>query len=181
MLSFDNILKTNFERALLYLVGIAKSELKAQGHRLTGNLERSLQYEVEKKLNTITGKIYIAEYGVILDKGVKPSRIPYSKGSGAKTSEYIAGLTRFFELRGLDFKEAKGAAFATAYKQKIAREGMPTRNSYTFSSNGRRLDWSRQVTNQGNINDALKLLNLALWVRSVVENAITPQSITTNR
>ena len=48
----------------------------------------------------------------------------------------VAEARMFFEKRGLQGREAIGAAFATARVQK--REGMPTVGSYRFSSNGQR-------------------------------------------
>lgn len=114
-----------------------KKELRGQGHYLTGAAEGSLTVTLDEAKD----KAGIAGEGVfyigILNDGVKANRIPYGGiGNGAKTSKYIQGLIRFWRLRGLGEKEAVRAAFATAKKHK--REGMPTRGSYAFSSNGRR-------------------------------------------
>ncbi len=177
-MNFQNIISNNFERLLLFLIKAAKYELEQQGHRLTGNLEKSLQYTIEGDLNKLVGKIWVADYGVVIDKGVARSRIPYNQGSGARTSMYIDGLKKFFRLRGLGAKEAERAAFATAKKQK--KEGMPTRGSYAFSNNGKRLNWSRQVGTAENINESLKLLNLAFVMQTIVSNAIGVQNVTVN-
>ena len=113
-----------------------RKELQTQGHTLTGKLERSIVSRV-----VVTGDATVVEgvaldYAGILDAGTSPGRIPYREGSGAKTSKYIDGLFNFFKLRGLDDKEAKSAAFATAKVQK--REGMSTVASHRFSKNGAR-------------------------------------------
>jgi len=173
MIDLTDFIKKNFNDMLLFLVGIAREEIKAQGHTLTGKLERSLRTDISISLGTFSGKVMVEDYGVIIDKGVKYNKIPYRRGSGAKTSKYIEALTKYFQQRGLDFKKAKGAAFATAYKQKIAREGMPTRNSYTFSSNGRRTQWIRRTTLKSNINQSLKILKLALFAQNAVQTAVT--------
>jgi hypothetical protein len=173
MIDLTDFIKKNFNDMLLFLVGIAKKELQEQGHTLTGKLEKSLRVEISISLNSFVGKVYVSDYGIILDKGVKANKIPYRKGSGAKTSKYIEALTKYFQLRGLDFKKAKGAAFATAHKQKIEREGMPTRNSYRFASNGRRTGWIKRVTMKSNINQSLKILKLALFAKNAIETAVT--------
>jgi hypothetical protein len=49
-------------------------------------------------------------------------------------------------LRGLGSREALSAAFATAKKHK--REGMPSRGSYAFSSNGRRTGFVKNTLEQ---------------------------------
>jgi hypothetical protein len=69
--------------------------------------------------------------------GVTAARIPYTPGSGRKTSKYIDGLINYVKLRmGKSDKEAKGIAFAIASRHK--KEGMPTKASAKFSSTGKR-------------------------------------------
>lgn len=112
-------------------------EIAAQGHHLTGGLERSIKGSViiAGSANILTGTM--AFYGGILNAGVTADRIPYSDTpTGAKTSKYIEGLKAFWMLKGLSEKEATSAAFATAKKQK--KEGMPTAGSYLFSETGQR-------------------------------------------
>ena len=121
------------------------AELQAQGHRLTGALEKSIQYEVKVEGDTITAVMTALDYGLVMEFGVPANRIPYGKGGGG-TSKYIQGLVRFFTLRGLGSREALSAAFATAKKHK--REGMPSRGSYAFSSNGRRTGFVKNTLEQ---------------------------------
>lgn len=133
-------LRITMEEISAYTIRYLKEELEQQGHKLTGNLENSLEAIV-----TDTGKMWTSEvmweaYGGAVNNGVKADRIPYSPGSGAKHSKYIAGLIRFVELRRMapaGSKEAVRIAFAIARKHK--QEGMPTRGSYRFSQNGRRM------------------------------------------
>ena len=121
------------------------AELRAQGHRLTGALEDSISFDVQTDGNTITAVMTALDYGLVMEFGVSASRIPYGGGSGG-TSKYIQGLVRFFTLRGLGSREALSAAFATAKKHK--REGMPTRGSFAFSSNGRRTGFVQNTLEQ---------------------------------
>lgn len=127
-----------------------QTELQRQGHRLTGSLERSLQYEITRQGNQVVAVMTANDYGVYVEFGVPASRIPYGgkrRGSGGGSkSKYIQGLVRFFELRGVRGEEALRAAFATARKHK--REGIPTRSSYAFSENGRRTGFVRATLDQ---------------------------------
>lgn len=109
-------------------------ELIAQGHRHTGALIESMEGRVHGIKGGIEIVIKANKYAIYLDKGVRASRIPYRRGSGKKKSDYIKGLIAYFEKKGV--ADPKGAAFATARKQK--EEGMPTRNSYKYSRNGKR-------------------------------------------
>lgn len=139
------------------------AELQAQGHRLTGALEKSIAYEIRQSPGRITAVMTAADYGLIIEFGVPANRIPYGGRTGrGGVSKYIQGLVRFFELRGLSGREALGAAFATATKHK--REGMPSRGSYAFSSNGRRTGFVRNTLQQylpeltRNLNDDAQMI-----------------------
>jgi hypothetical protein len=122
------------------LIQAFKEELTAQGHHLTGALEGSIKgtIKIDRRGDaTLTGTAF--SYGHILDAGVSPDRIPYGGGGGGGTSKYIQGLISYFMLRGLDLREAKRAAFATANAHK--QHGMPTAGSYAYSKNGQRLNF----------------------------------------
>jgi len=136
-------------------------ELKDQGHINNGSLANSMSYEVNIVAGSIIAEMYALDYAIILDTGVKPSRIPYRRGSGAGTSNYIKGLIDYFRSKGFGEDEAKGFSFATANVQK--REGMPTRNSFEYSSNGRRT---------GFIDATLDSINLEERVNSVIEGTL---------
>ncbi len=114
-----------------------KKELESQGHVNTGKLRDSIRREVERFPNLIQLTVFMADYGFAIDGGIKPSNIPYSenRGNGGR-SAYIEGLKDYFISKGLQEKEALGAAFGTANKHKL--EGMPTKASFRFSSNGKR-------------------------------------------
>lgn len=112
-------------------------ELKSQGHYLTGGLERSIQGEINQLPNGAVLEGNMADYGFIVNAGTMPKKIPYQENSGAKSSKYISGLASYFrERKNLQEKQALQAAFATAKVQK--KEGMPTRNSYSYAKNNER-------------------------------------------
>lgn len=136
------------KRSAEHLIDMMKEELEDQGHNLTGFLSDSIVYKVTEIPDGFKASIYVQDYGIPLNTGVKANRIPYMRGSGAGKSKYIEGLTQFALLRHLasNLREAKQVAFAIANKHK--KEGMPTRDSYVFSANGRRKDWINVVAEQ---------------------------------
>jgi hypothetical protein len=112
-----------------YLELDLKEELRAQGHFLTGALERS----IKSKQTTSGGKSVIdieaLEYADDLLEGVAPEHIDQAD---------IAGLTIYAQKRFvLSGKAAVKAAVAIARKH--AQEGNPTQNSYNYSATGERL------------------------------------------
>jgi len=115
-----------------------RAELVAQGHSLSGNLEKSIDYEIESGADGVTGTMFFEDYGIFVEVGVSAQNIPYDPTGPARggTSQYIQGLISFWEQRGLTGREAISAAFATAKVH--AREGMPTRASGRFSETGER-------------------------------------------
>jgi hypothetical protein len=104
------------------------SELRDQGHHLTGALERSITgaFRVIEKSKETELNGYALEYAQDLETG-QPSngKLPT-----------VAELTKYFILRGLSSNEATQAAILTARKQ--AKEGMPTKASSRFSKTGER-------------------------------------------
>lgn len=130
------------ERALLEQVArlaleAVAIEWKRQGHHLTGKAVQELETRIMEQGDTVKIDGYVLDYMATLNTGVPASRIPYSPGSGARSSQYIAGLVDYVQKRmGKSGREAQSIAFAIASRQK--REGMPTKNSAKFSSTGKR-------------------------------------------
>ncbi|MEK0324448.1 MAG: hypothetical protein QQN63_01985 [Nitrosopumilus sp.] len=120
-------------------------EIVAQGHDLTGKLKNDVSEQIKRDGSGFTLDIFMQEYAPFVDKGVKASRIPYRRGSGAKSSKYISGLIDFIRKRGLATgdKEVKNIAFAIANNHK--RYGMPTRSSKRFSRTGKRLEFVQEA------------------------------------
>jgi hypothetical protein len=113
----------------------------AQGHQMTGKAISTMEMETEQTIERLSLSGYMLQYAVILNSGVKAANIPYSRGSGAKTSKYIDGLIDYVKKRMniSNEQKAKSIAFAIATEQK--KFGMPTTGSFKFSSTGKRTDW----------------------------------------
>ena len=110
---------------------------RAQGHELTGAAVRDMETRIVQTAKGYRIDGYLNDYMAYLNTGIPASRIPYTRGSGARTSQYIAGLQRYAKMRmGVSDKEALRIAFAIASKHK--REGMPTRASARYSRTGKR-------------------------------------------
>jgi hypothetical protein len=118
---------------------------EAQGHNMTGKVIDELEWVVEEETDRIVVELWMLGYGVIIDRGVKASNIPFSgTGQEGGKSKYIEGLTRYAEKRmSLPRREALSVAFAIAYTHK--KEGLPSRGSYRFSSTGKRKEWATDV------------------------------------
>lgn len=130
-------------------VRLTREEIDIQGHNSSGRLIASIDEMVHSLFTGYGIDICGEDYGLILNEGVAPNKIPYTRGSGNRTSKYISGLIDYFKQKGLSEKEARGAAFGTAQKHK--KEGLPTRASSRFSRNGKR---------KGFIEDAIKKLDV---------------------
>ena len=95
-----------------------------QGRSLTGALVNSIDYSVNATVTSAFIEFTLLDYGMILNYGVPANRIPFSPGSGAKSSKYIDGLKMYAKLRfNANDKEAERIAFAIARKHK--KFGMP--------------------------------------------------------
>jgi hypothetical protein len=118
-------------------------------------LSKSVTYKVTDIPDGVVISFLMNSYGLPLNNGVIPSRIPFGRPTGAKVSKYIQGLIRFAKLRfRVTEKEAKGIAFAIARKQ--VKEGMPTNGSYRFTKTGKRTEFIQEAI----IKEVPKLLDL---------------------
>lgn len=109
-----------------------KTELRLQGHYLTGQLERSITSDLAEDGKGVTLDVVAADYINQLETGLLPDEIVFNDA-------YTSGILRYVELR---FKVAGKEAIAIANKiiAAHAREGMPTRGSYKFSETGKRTE-----------------------------------------
>jgi len=111
-------------------------ELIRQGHKLTGSLIKSFELQIDKQAEATTYAFLMNNYGLSLEYGIKPERIPYTIGGQRRggTSKYIQGLIKFAQLKfRADKRRAKQIAFAIANKHK--REGYPLTKKIGFISN----------------------------------------------
>lgn len=137
-------IKQNFKEAVEILVDKAKMEILQQGHKASGKLIESLVPEFTlSDLRRLVAYIWVEDYGLIVDQGVKAARVPYSGRSQAPggRSAYIEGLLNWARIvkPGLADKERLSFVFAVAATHK--KEGIPSRGSFSFSQNGRRKNW----------------------------------------
>ena len=102
------------------------AELNRQNHKLTGALEASFEKKIRKELGKVALDFIMNDYGLALNDGIKPSRIPYTPPPpkrGGK-SKYIQGLIRWARIKfRYSIKRATSVAFAVARKHK--QKGYP--------------------------------------------------------
>ena len=136
-----------------------------QGRSLTGALVNSIDYSVNATVNSAFVEFTLLDYGMILNYGVTADRIPYSPGSGAKSSKYIDGLKLYAKLRfNANDKEAERIAFAIARKHK--KFGMPLDGKIGAVQNG--LDDSKDEV-EALISEALTQVINVLFLGSFAE------------
>jgi len=128
-----------------YLVSKLRRELIDQGHRLTGELIRSLEYRVRESGKTMIVEFLANEYGEKLNTGIPASQIPRYPSIGylRLVRELTAYVERRMGLRGGLAKNVAGRIVRA-----WGREGMPTRASYRFSKNNRRTGWVDVILKQ---------------------------------
>ena len=138
------------------------SEWEAQGHKMSGRVVKEIEFKTKQTANTLILSGFMYPYANIIAAGTKPSKIPFSGGSKrgqgkGGTSLYIAALQNYVKNRMSisDEKKSLSIAFAIAKTQK--EEGMPTLNSYRYSSSGKRLDWVQEAfkNNEDKITEAI--------------------------
>lgn len=143
-----------------------RNELEAQGHKMTGDLYNSIKYEVKAETSKVLIEYSLYDYGMVQNYGIKPENIKIGKG-------LIDGLTKFVEKRiGKSGKEATSIAFAIANKMK--KEGMPTKNAFKYTKNGRRTNF----IGEGIKEATPKVIETINKVFSEVVNMIMVQAFT---
>ena len=136
-----------------------------QGRSLTGALVNSIDYSVNATVTSAFVEFTLLDYGMILNYGVPANRIPYSPGSGAKSSKYIDGLKMYAKLRfNANDKEAERIAFAIARKHK--KFGMPLDKKTGAVEKG--LEESKEEVEEL-INEALTQVINVLFLSSFAE------------
>jgi hypothetical protein len=142
-----------------------KQAFVMQGRTLTGALVNSIDYSVNATVNSAFVEFTLLDYGMILNYGVPANRIPYSPGSGAKSSKYIDGLKMYAKLRfNANDKEAERIAFAIARKHK--KFGMPLDKKTGAVEKG--LEESKEEVEEL-INEALTQVINVLFLSSFAE------------
>lgn len=152
------MLQPTLDRIAALLEAELREELEAQGHVATGNLLKSVEVTGQIFGDGGVINVYYEDYGNPVDTGVSAGNIPFSPGSGAKSSRYIQGLMQWVEvIKGfaVGSRENKAMAFAVAHTHK--KGGMPSRGSFQFSSNGRRTGWAERTieNSRGKISELI--------------------------
>jgi hypothetical protein len=138
----NDIIKTNLDKIADFVKEQLKISLANQGHNLTGSLMNSIDYVVTVNKDAMIYGFEMLDYGIIVNRGVKANKIPYSGSTGrGGTSKYIEALIAYGKKRNVD--NAISFAFAVAATHK--REGMPTQASSRFSRSGRRTMFIAEV------------------------------------
>ena len=106
---------------------LIRKEMFAQGHHLTGAMEESVDSSVSKKGKADVMEGFAAHYTQYVNDGVP---------AASASMKQFPFLVEYFKKRGLEEKEAKGAAAATI--KVWMKEGMSTQASKRFSSTGSR-------------------------------------------
>ena len=155
---------TEIEKLQMVFTELLSEEFEAQGHTMTNKLINDIKYKVRFEFESIIIDGMMYPYGSILDRGIKPGKVPFS-GTGKKggVSLYIKALQKYAQLRmniGSD-REALGVAFAIAHTQR--REGMPTYDSYRFSSTGKRMDWIEEALRKDRLTQAVTTLSFNVF------------------
>lgn len=109
-----------------------KTELRLQGHYLTGALEASLHEKEIHENGGITLTAQALEYIEDLEKGIPGFRIGLDDKS-------ISEMTRYVQLR-LGYQGKKAIKVAIAILKKQQKEGNPTKGSYAFTQTGFRTE-----------------------------------------
>ena len=142
-----------------------KQAFVMQGRTLTGALVNSIDYSENATVTSAFIEFTLLDYGMILNFGVPANRIPFSPGSGAKSSKYIDGLKMYAKLRfNANDKEAERIAFAIARKHK--KFGMPLDKKTGAVEKG--LDESKEEVEEL-INEALTQVINVLFLSSFAE------------
>jgi hypothetical protein len=150
---------TEIEHLQQVISEVLLNEWEAQGHSMGGNVVKDMEYGIKQDENSLTLIGYMYPYGSIIAAGTKANRIPFSGRSGrGGTSKYIQALQGYVQRRMniSDAKKSLSVAFAIAHKQKA--EGMPTQNSYKYSSTGKRLDWIEESLKKEPVTEAINEL-----------------------
>ena len=144
-----NDYQISVEDLATYTVNQIRRATRDQGHYLSGRLDRSTKEKIIETPDAIIIDIVRDAYGEALENGIPRNSIPYSPGSGAKTSRFIQGLLDFVKRRNLKPRAGQtqlGIAFAIA--QSMKKTGYPLVGSKKFSKTGRRTGAIREMADR---------------------------------
>jgi len=133
MTDLEQSIVSGLDAAMKRLQTDLPKEQKAQGHSLTGKSERSYEYEITVEAGKVRAVMINEDYVLALETGVRPENVRYP----------ISVMIAYWARRGVTGREGISAAWAT--KRKHERVGIPTFESYRFSSTGERTGFMTTV------------------------------------
>lgn len=162
MAAIDNLID-RFEKGIKIISKAMQDEFIAQGHSTSGSTIKSFEERVRKDFKGLVGEILVASHAIFVDKGTKPHRPPF--GAIFKWTKDVAP--------GLSDKERRSFAFAVI--NKIEAEGTPTSGSYSFSSNGRRTEFS-SIGADAAQKDFEEALDYLMFLIELGDEALKPKA-----
>lgn len=147
--------KFDFKKAVVLACDLAilalQEELDNQNHNATGTLSNGIKARTAVFPDGAKGTVSTYLYGGAVNFGVPASKFKF----GGK--KHINTLIKWIGDKGIAPKGGNAKKFAWAIVKKHAKDGIPTRESYKFSRNGKRL---------GFMTDALTV------AEQVIENTV---------
>lgn len=138
-------LRRIMNEAVEIIIREGREELIEQGHNASGRLIASFEGQVQEVANQFFAEISVNDYAIYLDTGVPAKSIPYSRGSGAKTSKFIQGLFEWSQYVKPGLPDSERRAFVFSVANSMKKQGSPTSGAYAFSRNGRRKGWTDET------------------------------------
>lgn len=115
-----------------------KTRLTNAGKEATGNLHKSLKFRTQETEDEFLISFYMADYGVYVDKGVKPQP-QYLTGKGTGKSKFIAALKKWCKVKGIP----QNAAFPI--RRNIWKFGIKPTNFFTIPTVRRQKQFEEMI------------------------------------
>jgi hypothetical protein len=119
-----------------------ESEIKTRllGHdkKASGKLYKSIKFEYRESLKQLEASWRMEDYGVYVDKGVKPQP-KYLTGQGTGKSKFIQALKKWCRIKGIP----EGAAYPI--RRNIWKYGIKPTNFFTIPTKRRQKYYEEQI------------------------------------
>lgn len=115
-----------------------KTRLLSNGKKASGKLYKSIKFEYRESLKQLEASWRMEEYGVYVDKGVKPQP-KYLEGKGTGKSKFIQALKKWCKIKGIP----EGAAFPI--RRNIWKYGIKPTNFFTIPTKRRAKYYEEQI------------------------------------
>ena len=110
-----------------------RDNIEKQGHNATGRLSQDIKTTTKFTSDGISIDVLMYLYGAYVNKGVSRERFRF--GGEA----HIDVLIEWAKAKGITVTDGDYKSFAFAVIGAHRKQGIPTKGSYSFSSNGKRL------------------------------------------